>query len=264
MILADSATVERVTAAPVGFAGPIGLNGCRIIADHEIRPMQNFITGANQADAHFVHVNIGRDFVPTEYADIRLAQAGDSCPTAPEFKMETARGIEVGHIFKLGDKYSKAMQANFIDENGQDSPILMGSYGIGMPRTMAALIETFHDANGICWPPAIAPFACVVIVGNAKDAGVMETALNLYAALKTQGVDVLLDDRDERMGVKFKDADLIGYPVRVVLGKGLVNGVVELKARNRSEAADVAVAAAADAVVELLAELQGEYEQKAS
>ncbi|MES2464623.1 MAG: proline--tRNA ligase [Armatimonadota bacterium] len=256
LFLADDATVERITGAPTGFAGPVGLIGPRIIADHALTTLRNFIAGANQADAHYVHVNIGRDFTPTEFADIRNALPGDPSPDDPRYLLEEARGIEVGHIFKLGTKYSGAMNATYTDVNSQIQTIQMGSYGIGLGRTMAALIEVSHDENGIIWPPAIAPFQVVIVVANVKDEAALQAAQSLHDALKAEHIDAILDDRDERAGVKFKDADLVGYPVRVVIGKGLANGVIELRARrDAASSQEVPVDGAVTAIAELLAEL---------
>lgn len=258
LTLADGPTVERLTGAPVGFAGPTGLNGIRIVADQEIAGMRNFITGANQADAHFVHVCVGRDFTPSEYADIRTAVTGDRCPGCRDGLLEETRGIEVGHIFKLGTRYSAAMNATFTTEDGVERPFEMGSYGIGIPRTMAAIIEQSHDADGIIWPPGVAPFAVVIVVANVKDEAALRAGQELHDQLAARGIDVLLDDRDERAGVKFKDADLIGYPVRVVAGKGVANGVVEVRARrDAASMREVAVGEAAETVAALLQELRG-------
>jgi prolyl-tRNA synthetase len=250
---ADDMTVERVTTAPVGFAGPVGLNEVRIIADNAVAAMGNFITGANQADAHFVHVNVERDFTPSEFADIAEAIAGDLCPNCQIGLLEDARGIEVGHIFKLGTKYSGPMAANYSSEDGTLKPILMGSYGIGLTRLLAALVETSHDENGIIWHPAVAPFHVAIIVGNYKDAEMNAAAQTLHDALIARGIEVMFDDRDERPGPKFKDADLVGYPVRVVVGKGLAAGNIEIRSRkDAASGRDVPVAEAADAVATLL------------
>ena len=254
--LADDVTVERVTAAPVGFAGPVGIIGIRIVADNEIAAMRNFIAGANQSDAHFVHINVGRDFSPTEFADIREAVAGDLCPNCKTGTLSPVRGIEVGHIFKLGAKYSGAMGANYIAEDGAATPIQMGSYGIGLTRLLAALIENSHDENGIIWHPAVAPFQVVIVVAGWKDPQAVEAGQALHDELTRRGIDVLLDDREDRPGPKFKDADLVGYPVRVVIGKGLANGTVEIRPRRDPTAGrEVPVEDAADAVVALLREL---------
>jgi prolyl-tRNA synthetase len=220
--------------------------------------MRNFIAGANQADAHYVHVNRDRDFTVSEFADVRLAAAGDKCPRCEDGTLEEARGIEVGHIFKLGTKYSGSMGATFTDENGELKPILMGSYGIGMGRTMASVIEASHDADGIIWPVEIAPFSAVIVVANVKDEAAQTEAQRLHDALNARGIDVMLDDRDERAGVKFKDADLIGYPVRIVIGKGLANGMIEIRARrDAASAREVPVADVENAVAALLQELRG-------
>ena len=256
LVLADEATVERITGAPIGFAGPVGIIGPRIVADHALSVLRNFIAGANQADTHYVHVNIGRDFTPTEFADIRNALPGDPSPDDPRYKLEEARGIEVGHIFKLGTKYSGAMNATYTDVGSQIQTIQMGSYGIGLGRTMAALIEVSHDENGIIWPPAIAPFQVVIVVANVKDEAALDAAQKLHDSLKERRIDAILDDRDERAGVKFKDADLVGYPVRVVIGKGLANGVLELRARrDATSSREIPVQGAVAAISELLAEL---------
>lgn len=258
LALADPDTVERLTGAPVGFSGPTGLDGTRIIADQEVAGMRNFVTGANQADAHYVHVNVGRDFTPTEYADIRTAEAGDPCPRCGEGRLEQARGIEVGHVFKLGTKYSRAMGATFSAEDGAERHFEMGCYGIGIPRTLAAIVEQSHDENGIIWPPSVAPFQAVIVVANVRDTAALQAGQEIHDALAARGVDVLLDDRDERAGVKFKDADLVGCPVRVVAGKGVANGVVEIRARrDAGSVREVPRAGAADAVIELLAQLRG-------
>ncbi|MBI5453323.1 MAG: proline--tRNA ligase [Deltaproteobacteria bacterium] len=227
--LADEARVKEVTGAPVGFAGPVGLK-VRIVADLSVRSMKDAATGANEVDAHILNVNPGRDFTP-EYADIRNAVEGDGCPRC-RGTLTIKRGIEVGHVFKLGTKYSKAMSANFLDEEGKERPIIMGCYGIGIGRTAAASIEQNHDDFGIIWPKPLSPFDCEVVPVNVKDAGTTAAAEAIYAELKDAGLDVLLDDRDERAGVKFKDADLIGIPLRITIGeRNLKEGLVELKER---------------------------------
>ena len=254
--LADAATVERVTGAPVGFAGPVGVIGLRVIADNSIAGMRNFIAGANQPDAHYVHVNFGRDFTPSEYADVRVAVAGDVCPSCKDATLEDARGIEVGHIFKLGTKYSKPMGANFTDDAGEIRPIQMGSYGIGLTRLLGGIIEASHDKDGIIWPASVAPFSVVIVIAYTRDEACIVAAHEMHDLLTAKGIDVLLDDREDRAGVKFKDADLIGIPVRVVFGKSFANGVIEIRARHDAETQrEVAVTEAADAVIEMLAGL---------
>jgi len=231
--LADGSTVEEVTGAPVGFAGPVGLS-LPLVIDREVAALANAVAGANVADAHYVNVNPGRDFPLATVADIRLAAAGDRCTRCGE-PLAAARGIEVGQLFKLGDKYSRVMGATFLDENGQERPFIMGCYGIGVSRTMAAAVEQHHDEDGIVWPRAIAPFDVVVLPVNNKDTVQMELAEKIYRMLVTAGYDTILDDRTERPGVKFKDADLIGYPVRVTVGQKARANQVEVRLRRTGE-----------------------------
>jgi prolyl-tRNA synthetase len=232
--MAGDHVVASVTHAPVGFAGPVGLD-LRIIADYALEGMRNMVVGANKADAHLVNANPGRDFRGDEFADIRLAQEGDCCPRCPG-RLQISRGIEVGHIFKLGTKYSEALRATYLDLEGKERPLVMGCYGIGVGRTAAAAIEQNHDDNGIIFPFAIAPFHVLVLPVNNKDAEIMKAAEGLYGTLLEKGVEVLLDDRDERPGVKFKDADIIGIPLRLTIGeKNLKHGKVEIKARGSGE-----------------------------
>jgi len=221
--------IEKETGAPVGFSGPVGLK-IRTIADHAVAEMGNFIVGGNQKDKHYVNANLGRDFDSPKFADIRNAQKGDLCPSC-DGKLLIHRGIEVGHIFKLGTKYSESMNCRYLSENGEEKPVIMGCYGIGIGRTAASAIEQNHDDFGIIWPIPIAPFA--VILTTIKPEGeVLRTAEKLYEEMEKAGIEVLYDDRDERPGVKFKDADLLGIPIRVTVGaKALKDGAVELKTR---------------------------------
>ncbi|MBI5970041.1 MAG: proline--tRNA ligase [Deltaproteobacteria bacterium] len=245
--LATDETVTKTTGAPTGFAGPMGLK-CRIAADYSVRQIVNGITGANAADAHLTNVNPARDF-KAEYFDIRAVVNGDGCPRCANGTLAIRRGIEVGHIFKLGAKYSEAMKATFLDPAGKVRPFIMGCYGIGIGRTAAASIEQNHDEFGIIWPRPLAPFDCEVLPVNVKDAGTMKAAEALYAALKDGGLEVLMDDRDDRAGVKFKDADLIGIPVRVTIGeRNLKQGLVEIKKRRGGEVTLVRVDDAAGEV----------------
>ena len=230
--LADPATVVQVTKAPVGFAGPVGLGAeIPLYADNELLSGANYVVGANEADAHRINVTPNHDFTVTVWGDIRTAVAGDSCPRCAGGTLSDARGIEVGHIFKLGTKYSKAMQALYQNETGEKHPIIMGCYGLGVSRTMAAAIEAHNDENGVLWPINIAPYEVVLIVANGKDETQLKAGQELYQALKASGVDVLLDDREERAGVKFKDMDLIGIPIQVVIGKALAEGNIEVSLR---------------------------------
>ena len=232
--LASEETVEGITHAPKGFAGPIGLS-VPIIADLDIQEMVNFVTGANERDAHLLHVNTDRDFQVSQFVDIRKFTPGDSCPLCGE-ETRLDKGIEVGHTFKLGTKYSKAMGATFLDDQGSEKEIVMGCYGIGVGRTVAAAIEQYYDQNGIIFPMPIAPFQVLILPVNIKMASLRETAEQLYQTLLQNNIEVLYDDREETPGVKFKDADLIGIPLRVTLGeKNLKKGQVEIKGRKTGD-----------------------------
>jgi prolyl-tRNA synthetase len=227
---ADRGTVARVTGGPEGFSGPVGLSGVPILADHEVRGMSNIVVGANAPDAHYVNANSERDFHVDRYLDVRMVSEEDPCARCGK-PFRIVRGIEVGHVFKLGTKYSEAMAATYLDADGQAHPVVMGCYGIGVGRTAAAAIEQHHDADGIVWPLPIAPLQVMVVPVNMADSRSWETSQSIHDALQASGVEVLLDDRDERPGVKFKDADLIGLPLRVTIGKALAAGQVELMAR---------------------------------
>ncbi|WP_273483695.1 proline--tRNA ligase [Desulforamulus ruminis] len=253
--LAGETEVQQATGAPTGYAGPVGLKKIRMVADHEVMALVNAVAGANQGDAHYKNVNPDRDFKPELVADIRMVQAGESCANCGG-TLEEARGIEVGQIFKLGTKYSKTLGATYLDENGKEQPIVMGCYGIGVSRTMAAAIEQNHDADGIVWPASIAPYHAVVVPVSAKDQGQMELAGDLYDQLNRLGVETILDDRAERPGVKFKDADLIGYPLRIVVGaKALSEGVVEVRQRRSGQVDLLPVDQLAEKVKEILTSL---------
>lgn len=251
LYMADDAAVREACGAGFGSLGPVGLN-IKVYADLEVAGMRNLTCGANEDDYHFINVNPGRDFVPEDYVDIRNAVEGDLCPVCGK-PLQATRGIEVGHIFKLGTKYSEAMNATVLDQKGQAVPLVMGCYGIGISRTMAASIEQNHDENGIIWPMPIAPFQVIIVPVNAKKEDQMSTALALYNQLQEQGVEVLLDDRDERAGVKFKDADLIGIPVRITVGpKALQENQVEVKKRWENEIQHVAIDQVVDAILEII------------
>ena len=252
--LADVPTVMRVTGAPIGFAGPVGLaENMPIYADNELREGGNYIVGANEADAHRRNVTLGHDFEVTVWGDIRTAVAGDRCARCPDGRLTDARGIEVGHIFKLGTKYSTDMQALYQSESGEKLPVLMGCYGLGVSRTLASAIEANHDAQGIVWPITIAPFTVSIVVANMKDEAQVTAGGKLYQELRERKVDVLFDEREERAGVKFKDMELIGIPIMVVVGKGLATGVVEVGLRReQGTRAEVSVAGAAAYVADLI------------
>ena len=228
--LADPDTVSRLTGAPIGFAGPIGLTGVRILADHAIQGMRNVVVGANRADTHYIDANWDRDFTIDQYADLRNAQAGDPSPRESG-SLTLAKGIEVGQVFLLGTKYSKSMNATILDDQGKERLAIMGCYGIGVGRTAAAAIEQHHDDKGIIWPLPIAPFH-VHLLSVSQSAKTTDATTRLYADLLAEGFEVLWDDREDRAGVKFNDADLIGAPFQIVIGdKGLADGIVEVKVR---------------------------------
>ncbi len=232
--LAGPVTVEHITGAAVGFAGPIGLTGLRIFADHAIPVLRNAVVGGNRLDTHYVDANWGRDFSADEVLDLRNAQAGDPSPRKDGL-LKVTKGIEVGHVFMLGTKYSEAMKATFLDPQGKECFAVMGCYGIGVGRTAASSIEQNHDDRGIIWPYPIAPFHVHLIPVSQSDKTAQATA-SLYDDLCRAGFDVLWDDREERAGVKFNDADLIGAPFQVIVGdKGLADGVVEVKVRKTGE-----------------------------
>jgi len=231
--LASATTIEQVTGAPVGFAGPVGLSDVRVIADHAVKALRNFVVGGNRNDTHYLNANWGRDFSAEQFADLRNARSGDPSPRK-DGTLKATRGIEVGHVFMLGTKYSQAMQASYLDPKGQETLTVMGCYGIGVGRTAAAAIEQNHDDKGIIWPLPIAPIH-VHLLTLSQSATTIEAATRLYQELSEAGFEVLWDDRDERAGVKFNDADLLGAPFQIVIGdKGLADGLIELKSRKDS------------------------------
>jgi prolyl-tRNA synthetase len=240
--LADEAMIASAAGVVPGFLGPIGLK-LRMIADLSVQGLRGAASGANETDAHFIYVDQDRDFTPSAFADLRLAVSGDPCPRCEHGRLETHRGIEVGQVFYLGTKYSEAMGATYLDAEGRERPIEMGCYGIGVSRLVAAAIEQNHDANGIIWPFALAPFQVLLLPINYKDKAIREAADQFYGDLQQCGVDVLLDDRDERPGVKFKDADLVGIPLRVTIGtKGLEKGCIELRSRREGKTEEIPLA----------------------
>ncbi|REJ91611.1 MAG: proline--tRNA ligase [Planctomycetota bacterium] len=249
--LADEQTIEKVTGAPVGFAGPVGLS-CEIIADHDVPRVQPAVTGANEVDLHLTGVTFGRDYQLSTSFDLRDAVEGDPCPKCKN-ALELVHGIEVGHVFKLGTKYSEALGATFLDEREERHPIIMGCYGIGVNRIIASLAETSHDENGLIWPLTIAPYEVILLPLNVTDEETTRVAEGYREELEEAGVDVLYDDRDVRPGVKFKDADLIGIPLRIVVGgKGLKEGKVEIRWRTDSEAEKVPVQDGARTALQML------------
>jgi len=256
--LASEEKILEITGGPLGFSGPVGLEDIRLLADPSVMALGVAATGANKNHTHIVGVVPNRDFVPDDIVEIRLAQAGDRCPRCDGTLVEM-RGIEVGHVFKLGTKYSKAMRCTFLDADGEEQFMTMGCYGLGVSRTMAASIEQNHDDKGIIWPLPIAPYEVVLVLLNSDKEEVVAAATGLYEQLVAAGIDVLFDDRPERPGVKFNDMDLIGFPVRIVAGKrGLESGEVELSLRRDGERRPTAIAELVPTVQALLDELKGE------
>ena len=257
--MATPEELEKV-GLTAGFISPVGLQQTEefaIVVDESVMETYNVCGGANKKDAHYVNINPKRDFNVDDIivAPIRLITKDDVCPKCGG-SLEHAKGIEVGQVFKLGTKYSEALQATFLDQNGRPNPMIMGCYGIGVSRTLAAAIEQYHDENGIIWPRSIAPFEAVIVPINAKDEALMSTSQTIYTALQEAGVDVLLDDRKDRAGVKFKDADLIGYPLRITVSKNtLENNEVEIQIRKTGEALPCAIDSVATKVTELLQNL---------
>jgi prolyl-tRNA synthetase len=250
VVMATDRAVEEVTGAPVGFAGPVGL-AIPVYSDSEIAAMGSVACGANAADAHYTGVVPGRDFTPAATGDYRQAAPGDPCPRCATGTFKGYRGIEVGHVFFLGTKYSVPMKCNFLDADGKEKPMVMGCFGIGITRIAAAAIEQNHDADGIVWPVPLAPYEVSLLSLQPGDAQVAALSDRLHDELEKAGIEVLYDDRDERPGVKFKDADLIGIPYRIAIGKkGVAEGAVELKARRSPEVTRVKIDEVVRTVVE--------------
>ena len=253
--LADEATILKVTGAPVGFAGPVGL-AIPVYADQALNGTTGRITGANKADTHFTNVCLPRDAAVTAFEDLAIVGAGDTCPRCGQ-TMQIKRGIEVGHVFKLGTKYAESFEATYLNAAGQSELMVMGCYGIGVTRTLQAVIEQSHDSDGIIWPVSVAPFAVTLLLLDPKDPAVCAVVDSLEKELQDRGLDVFVDDREERPGVKFKDADLIGSPIRVVVGaKGLAKGGVEIKLRTSKDVQLVPADQAADAIAAQARDLQ--------
>lgn len=236
LILADIETIEKVTKAPVGFAGPIGLKDVPLIADASIQTKINFVVGGNKADAHYINANFDRDFKVNKFADIKLVQDNDPCPKCDDGSLNITCGIELGHTFKLGTKYSEAMKATFLNEKGQEKPIIMGCYGIGVSRMIPAYIEQNNDEKGIIWQPNIAPYEVLILPINVTDSNQKSLAEEIYELLLKEKIEVLLDDRDERPGRKFTDGDLIGIPIQIIIGSKTKSlGKIELCYRRTKE-----------------------------
>jgi prolyl-tRNA synthetase len=254
--LASPELIERLTGAPVGFAGPVELSGVRVLADFEVPVIADGVTGGNAADQHFTGVQFGRDYTPERVLDLRNAEAGDACPRCQTGRLQHFKGIEVGNTFMLGTKYSQALGAAFLDESGQEHPCVMGSYGIGITRTAQAAVEAYHDDKGIVWPWALAPYQILLLPLNMRNESLVAACEALYRELVDHGFEVLMDDRDERGGVKFNDGDLIGVPVQIVLGeRGLAAGKAEIKVRKSGDRREVPLAEVAPYLKGLAAEL---------
>jgi prolyl-tRNA synthetase len=241
----------KETGAVGGFTGPVGLHNCKIVVDSELTKMRNLCSGAGKVDHHMLNVNYGRDYTGDIVTDIKLIKEGYPCPNCSG-SVKITRGIEVGQVFKLGTKYSESMHAYYKDENMKEKPIVMGCYGVGVTRTLAAVVEQHHDGNGIIWPISIAPYHVIITVVNMNDKAQVELATDVYDKLVAEGIEVLLDDRKERPGVKFKDADIIGIPLRITVGKKAGENIVEYKKRNESQSIDKSSDEAIKAAIALI------------
>lgn len=268
LVIAFPDTVQRVTGAEVGFAGPIGLKDARIVADHSVRPLKNFLCGANKTGHHVLDVNWGRDFPEPKWLDLRNARQGDGCPRCEQGRVKVTRGIEIGHLFRLGTKYSHApdkdnphgLSATYLGRDGKSYDVVMGCYGIGITRIAAAAVELYHDDNGIIWPMSIAPYHVVIVTANVDRKKELLIAERLYQELTKAGVEVVLDDREGRIGPKLKDADLIGFPYKLIVGKGIQEGRVDLKDRRDGIMTSLGTEEAVERVSKLVGERLRQYE----
>lgn len=237
--LADEETIKRISGADKGFTGPVGLKeDVKVLVDSRITNMNNIIVGGNETDYHLKNVNYGRDFTGEVVEDLLLIEEGDICPKCGK-PLLIDRGIEVGNIFQLGTKYSDSLKSTYLDENGKEKPIVMGSYGVGVSRSMSAIVEQYHDENGIIWPLIVAPYHVIITVINTKKEEQIELGERIYKELTHKGIEVLLDDRNERAGVKFNDRDLIGIPIRITVGKRAAENIVEYSLRKDNERTEI-------------------------
>ena len=247
----DDELIKEITKADPGFTGPIGLKNCRVIIDKRVTKMKNVVIGANETNYHYINANYGRDFEGEIVSDLVEVKEGDKCPKCGE-TLNLARGIEVGNIFQLGTKYSEALDAKFLDENGKEQYFIMGSYGIGITRSITAIVEQNHDEDGIIWPMSVAPFHVIITLINTNDKEQVKLAEYIYETLQSKGVEVLLDDRKDRAGVKFKDRDLIGVPLRITVGKNAGENLVEFSTRKDRENNKMVTENAIDTVISLM------------
>ncbi|MCM8763507.1 MAG: His/Gly/Thr/Pro-type tRNA ligase C-terminal domain-containing protein [Candidatus Omnitrophica bacterium] len=235
LVMADEKTIERITGGPLGFSGPVGLRKIRMLADYSVKNLFNFITGANSLNKHLINVNLNRDFHIEEFGDFRYFTSEDKCPRCgKETSLKTV--LEIGHTFKLGTKYSEVLKAHFLDSSGKEKPMIMGCYGIGVNRILAAFVEQNYDKNGIIWNKHICPFQLLIVPAHMEDSRVRDNMVKIYEALGKKGISCLLDDREVSPGVKFKDADLLGIPLRLTIGRRFIDeNVLELKVRKTGE-----------------------------
>jgi len=261
--LAQPDDVLKDFSTPIGFIGPVGLEkeGLKIIADLSVKGLKNFVTGAMKWDKHFINVNVDRDFHVGIWQDIKMVTKGDACPNCSK-PLEETRGIEMGQVFKLGQKYSKSLDANFTDEDGNKWPFFMGCYGWGISRSIAGVVEQLHDENGILWPLSLAPYHIIITLINPKDETQTQAAEAIYHLLKKAGEEVLLDDRENSPGSKFKDADLIGIPIRVTVGKGIQKAKVELKLRNHSQKNEISISEGFDLLLQEIKKAKEAYDPR--
>jgi len=257
--LAAPEEVLEEFGVPIGFIGPVGLDSVRKVADVSVKYLKNFVVGGMEEDTHYINVNLGRDFEVDEWADLKVVKEGDPCPVCGN-PLREIKGIELGHIFKLGTKYSKSMEALFTDEDGSLKPFIMGCYGWGVSRTMGASVEQLHDDDGIIWPISIAPYRVVVTVVNVNDEKQMKTGEEIYKKLLEMNEEVVIDDRNVSPGVKFKDADLIGFPIRINVGKGVREGKVELKVRYSKKFLKLSVKEGLAELISTLKKLEEDYD----